>query len=291
MKRNKNFSYSEMFNEIEKRANVVKDGKNNFTNIKNLIKFKRYLNYMYLKILGTGTSQVSKERVSTSNYIEVGNKKILLDCGCGTLVRMSQADISFKDIDIVFISHFHIDHISDLFALLWALKYPHLGRNKDLQLIGPKGFEEFYNKDIKPIVFSKPFKLFNIKIQEIENEMKIDDFKVNVINTAHTDESIAFKFIENEKILVIGGDMGYDENIIDFSKDVDVLILECSYDNSKELNNHLTPKNCGNIAKSANVKKLIITHFYPIPTEIRLEETKEVFENTIMAEDLMDITL
>ena len=81
---------------------------------------------MYLKILGTGTSQVSKERVSTSNYIEIGNKKILLDCGCGTLVRMSQAEISFKDIDIIFISHFHIDHISDLSALLWALRYPHL---------------------------------------------------------------------------------------------------------------------------------------------------------------------
>ncbi len=246
---------------------------------------------MYLKILGTGTSQISKERVSTSNYIKVGNKKILLDCGCGTLVRMSQADISFKDIDIVFISHFHIDHISDLFALLWALKYPHLGRTKDLQIIGPKGFQEFYNTYIKPIVFSKSFELFNIKIQEIENEMKFDDFTVSVINTSHTNESIAFKFIENEKILVIGGDMGYDENIIDFSKNVDVLILECSYDNSKELNSHLTPKDCGNIAKSANVKKLIITHFYPVSKEVRLKETKEVFENTIMAEDLMDINL
>ena len=60
---------------------------------------------MHLKILGTGTSQVSKDRVSVSNYIEIGNKKILFDCGCGALVRMSQAGISFKDIDIVFIFH------------------------------------------------------------------------------------------------------------------------------------------------------------------------------------------
>lgn len=246
---------------------------------------------MHLKILGTGTSQVSKERVSTSNYLEIGDKKILLDCGCGTLVRMSQAGISFKDINIVFISHFHIDHISDLFALLWALKYPHLGRNKDLQIIGPKGFERFYNTYIKPIVFSKPFDLFNIEVKEIENEMKFDNFKVQVLSTSHTDESIAFKFIENEKTLVIGGDMGYDENIIDFSKEADVLILECSYDNSKELENHLTPKECGSIAKKANAKKLIITHFYPVPKEVRLEETKEVFENTIMAEDLMNISL
>lgn len=246
---------------------------------------------MQLKILGTGTSQVSKERVSTSNYLEIGNKKILLDCGCGTLVRMSQAGISFKDIDIVFISHFHIDHISDLFALLWALKYPHLNRDKDLQIIGPKGFQNFYNTYIKPIVFSKPFDLFKIEIREIEDEIKFDDFIVQVLSTSHTDESLAYKFIENEKTLVIGGDMGYDENIINFSKESDILILECSYDNSKELENHLTPRECGCIAKMANVKKLIITHFYPVPKEVRLEETKEVFENTVMAEDLMDISL
>ena len=85
--------------------------------------------------------------------------------------------------------------------------------------------------------------------------------------------------------------MGYDENIIDFAKEADILILECSYDNSKELKNHLTPKECGSIAKKANAKQLIITHFYPVPKETRLEETKEVFENTIMAEDLMGISL
>jgi ribonuclease BN (tRNA processing enzyme) len=246
---------------------------------------------MQLKILGTGTSQVSKERVSTSNYIEIGNKKTLLDCGCGALVRMSQAEISFKDIDIVFISHFHIDHISDLFALLWALKYSHLNRDRDLQIIGPKGFQKFYNTYVKPIVFSKPFDLFRIEIREIEDEIKFDDFTVQVLSTSHTDESLAYKFIENEKTLVIGGDTGYDENIIDFSKESDILILECSYDNSKELENHLTPKECGHIAKMANVKKLIITHFYPISKEVRLEETKEIFENTLMAEDLMNIDL
>lgn len=246
---------------------------------------------MHLKILGTGTSQVSKERVSTSNYIEIGDKKMLLDCGCGTLVRMSQAGIPFKDIDMIFISHFHIDHISDLSALLWALKYPPLGRSKDLQIIGPGGFREFYSTYIEPIVFSKPFELFDIEIKEIKDEIEFDDFKVQVLSTSHTDESLAFKFIENGKILVIGGDMGYCRDIIDFAKEADVLVLECSYDNSREGENHLNSGECGDIAKKANVKKLIITHLYPVPKEVRLDETKEVFENTLMAEDLMDINL
>lgn len=246
---------------------------------------------MKLQILGTGTSQVSKERVATSNYLEIGNKKVVIDCGCGMLFRMSQAEISFKDIDIVFISHFHIDHISDLYSFLWAVKYPYLNRTKSLQIIGPKGFESFYNNYIKPIVFSKPFDLFNIEIKEVEDEIKFDNFSVQVLSTSHTDESIAYKFIENGKSLVIGGDMGHDKNIIDFSNNADVLVIECSYDNSKETEKHLTSKQCGEIAKKANVKKLIITHFYPILREVRLGETKEIFEDTIMAEDLMVVDI
>lgn len=216
---------------------------------------------------------------------------MLVDCGCGTLVRLSQAEIPFKDIDMVFISHFHIDHISDLFSFLWALKYSKLNREKDLAIIGPKGFHNFYNTFIKPIVFSKPFDLFKIEIREIEDKIKFENFIVEAHNTVHTDESLAYKFTENEKKLVIAGDMDYDEEIINFSKKADILILECSYDNSYKIEGHLIPKECGEIAQKADVKKLIITHFYPIQKEVRLEETKDVFQNVLMAEDLMNVNL
>ena len=246
---------------------------------------------MQIKLLGTGTSQVSKNRVSASTYIKIGSKQILVDCGCGTLVRLDQAGISFKDIDIVFISHFHIDHISDLFPLIWALKHPPLNRKKKLQIIGPKGFENFYSTHIRPIVFSKHFDLFKTEIKEIKDEIKFDDFVVQAHNTLHTKESIAYKFIENNKKLVIAGDMDYDEDIISFFKNADILMLECSYGNNYKVKGHLIPKECGEIAQKANVKKLILTHLYPILKEVRLEETKDIFQNTLMAEDLMDINL
>ncbi|MCK5476551.1 MAG: hypothetical protein KAI55_01380 [Candidatus Aenigmarchaeota archaeon] len=110
-------------------------------------------------------------------------------------------------------------------------------------------------------------------------------------STLHTDESIAYKFIENNKRLVIAGDMDYDEDIIGFFKDADILIVECSYGNNYKVKGHLIPKECGEIAQKANVKKLILTHLYPILKEVRREEAKELFQNTLMAEDLMDIEL
>ena len=247
---------------------------------------------MQLKILGTRTSQVSNKRISASNYIKIGDKQLLLDCGCGTLLRLNEAKISLNDIDIIFISHFHIDHISDIYSFLWAIKFRPLGRKKDLFIIGPKGTNIFYNTYIKPIVFPKPFEQFNIITQEVEDKMIFDEFEVEVYKTLHTEESLAYKFIENRKILVISGDTDFDEGLIKFSKDADILILECSHANNIKIKGHLIPKECGEIAKKANPKKLILTHFYPTsPERIRLKETQKIFKNTTLAEDLMNIQL
>ncbi len=134
------------------------------------------------------------------------------------MLRMAEAGISFKDIDIVFITHFHVDHISDLFALLWALKYPRLKRAKKLMLIGPEGFLHFYDSYIKPVVFPKRFDSFEIEILEICKRMDFEGFSVSAISSVHTKESISYKFEESGKTLVIGGDMDYNENIIELAK-------------------------------------------------------------------------
>lgn len=246
---------------------------------------------MRLTLLGTGTSQVSTGRVSASNHIEIGSRKILVDCGCGALYRLSQSGGSVKDIDVIFISHYHVDHISEICPILWALKYPYLGRSKKLQIVGPRGFWEFYQKFIEPLVFSKPFDKFSIDIIEIEDILDFGDFSVSAYSTLHTDESIAYRFTEADKNLVIGGDMGYDEGFAAFAKDAHLLVLECSYDNSIELAGHLNPKACGTIARKANAGKLIITHLYPLSEDLRLEQTKELFANTVMGEDLMEFEL
>ena len=246
---------------------------------------------MQLQILGTGASQVTNERVSAGNHLKIGNKSVLIDCGCGTLVRLDQAGISFKDIDIIFISHFHIDHISDLFALLWALNYPNLHRKNNLLIVGPKGFRKFYDTYIKPIVFAEPFKEFKIEIKEIDRAMEFAGFTVESYNTPHTRESLAYKFIERKKTLVLAGDTDYSEELAKFSKNVNLLVLECSFDNSFKVKGHLIPRECGKIAHNAHVKQLIITHFYPISKEVRLKQTQLIFKNTIMAKDLMKIDI
>ncbi len=248
---------------------------------------------MKLIVLGSGTCVPSLNRNAPSNYLLIGNKQILVDCGSGTLLQLEKANLNYKEIDMICISHYHTDHISDLNALIWALnRTPGFDRKKDLILSGPVGFKKFYEAYIKPISKNPRPNTYNIIIKEINSKIEFDNFTIETYKTNHNDDSIAYKFSENKKTLVISGDTDYDENLIVFAKNSDVLILECSYPNDQKVAEHLISRECGEIANKANVKKLILSHLYPTsPEEIRLNETKEIFSNTILAEDLMIIEI
>ncbi|MCK4635434.1 MAG: ribonuclease Z [Candidatus Moranbacteria bacterium] len=119
---------------------------------------------MKLTILGSGSCVPSLKRSSPSNFLQTSNKKIIVDFGAGTLHQLLKANIDYKEIDCVFITHFHNDHIGELHAFLNALNNtPNFNRKKELTLVGPIGFKNFYKK----IINSKPRpNTFKIKIKE-----------------------------------------------------------------------------------------------------------------------------
>ena len=247
---------------------------------------------MLLKILGSGTCAISLKRSSPANFLKIGDKQILVDCGPGTLLQLEKAGLSYKEIDMVFLTHFHTDHISDLNALIWAYKWGNLNRKKDLTIIGPAGFRKYYEAFIKPLVWEPPARDFNLIIKEIDTTLDCQDFVVQSCKTVHTDESIAYNFLYKGKSLVISGDTEFCEDLIAFSHGCDVLMLECSFNDTVKVPGHLTPTLCGEIAKQARVKKLILTHLYPdYSDDKRLSEARKLFVETFLAEDLMECTI
>jgi len=248
---------------------------------------------MQLITLGTGTCVPSLKRSASSNFLKIKKTNILVDCGSGTLKQLEKAKLSYKDVDIVFFTHFHTDHISDVNALIHALNWtPDYDRKRDLLLVGPFGFKKFY-KNYLQLVSGKPRpNTYKIRIKEIKKKLKFQGFIVESANTVHAEPSIAYKFIEGKKSIVISGDCDFDRELIELSKNVDVLVLECSFPNNRKIEGHLVSKECGLIAKEANVRKLVLTHFYPVSTaKERLNETKKVFKKTILAKDLMKIKI
>lgn len=259
---------------------------------------------MELIIVGSGTCVPSSERGSPSNILKTAGLNLLVDCGPGTLIQLTRGGVDYKDLDMVFITHFHPDHISDLVPLIHALKWtPGFIREKKLRISGPPGFKQFYQDFLKPFFLKSlpsefvptghlDFLDFEIIIEEIFGRKEYGAFTVETQKTLHNKESIAYKFSSGGRSVVISGDCDYDEDFVRFSENTDLLLLECSFPDKEKMAGHLTPGECGKIAVGAGVKKLVLTHIYVTSSaEQILAETKKIFGNTILAEDFMKISI
>src|SRR3989338_5270817 len=119
---------------------------------------------MKLAILGSGTSAPRLERNNAGYLLGINNKKILLDSGAGTIRQLLKLKVNLLDIDNIFYTHFHNDHINDLPSIIWSNNYGTL-RKKALNLYGPKGFKKYFKILYKRILFS-PKLNFKVNIKE-----------------------------------------------------------------------------------------------------------------------------
>lgn len=247
---------------------------------------------MKLTILGSGTYEPSLKRSSPANFLKIKNKNILVDCGAGTLRRLMEAGENYKEIDFIFLTHFHADHIAEVNSLIGALNWtPNFTRKKKLFLIGPVGLKERCDSGIFKIGTEPD--TFEVKIKEIEDEVSFDDFKVETIKTVHSLESVAYKFSEGSKNVVITGDCGYDELLTKFANETDLLLIECTLPNKIESHRHLSSNQCGKIAKESKAKKVVLTHLYQahLPEEVILPEVRKIFSEAILGEDLTEFDI
>jgi len=250
---------------------------------------------MKLTVLGSGTAAPRLNRNMSGYLLEADGRKVLFDSGPGTLRQLSKLKVDLLDIDHVFYTHFHNDHINDLPAIIWCNNYGCARKNK-LNLYGPKGFKKYIKVLIKKIMKPKLYYKINVKEMWIKSTVKIpskNNIIIKSIKSKHTNRSVSYRIEHEGKSIVYSGDTDYSENIIRISKNADLLILECSFPEDKKVPGHLTTSLCGRIAAKAKVKKLVLTHFYPEADKVDIKmQCKEEFKGEIvLAKDFMDIEI
>lgn len=111
---------------------------------------------------------------------------------------------------------------------------------------------------------------------------------------AHIPESVGYRIeFTDGKTIAVSGDTDYCETVVNLASGVDLLVLECSFPDSKKVEGHLTPSLAGRIGSESRCKKLLLTHFYPACDQFDiLNQCRATFDGEIiLAEDLMRIRI
>ena len=264
--------------------------------------------------LGTVSPYCKDNKNCPGFLVKYNDKKILLDCGEG----ISRYLCFPNDLNnlIIIISHLHKDHYSGLSSIAYAsYVYKNLGYLKekikvyipgDDEVKVSKGYYydngwgdrikvedrlEDYNYlmdygdenylDFVPYMDSSTYKKVNC--------IDYDDMKVNFSLNPHNLKTYSSKIEVDGVKIVYTGDTGYENNSLkSFAKDADLLICESTFLKGQIRNsdNHLYAHEAGMIARDANVKMLLLTHFWPeIDKQKYVDEAKEYFSNVEAAEE------
>jgi len=119
-----------------------------------------------ITLLGTGGMMPLPNRQLTSLYLKYNGHAFLVDAGEGNQVAIRKAECGFKDIDVIFLTHFHADHTAGIPGLL--LTIGNSGRTEDLTIVGPKDVKDIINglRTICPIL------PYNIKFIELTKNIE-----------------------------------------------------------------------------------------------------------------------
>ena len=191
---------------------------------------------------------------------------MLLDCGAGTLHALPRYNIDWERMSHIFISHFHVDHIGELAALFFAFRHGmKSSRTEPLTLLAPRGIERIIThlkEAFGANLFTPKFPV-NLVLLEPDDEYRLaEKCRLTVAKTPHTDESLAVKIESREGVVGYTGDTAFSEPLAQFFYKADLLIAECSFKEPVAQVLHLTIDEAARFACLAQVKNLLVTHFY-----------------------------
>jgi ribonuclease BN (tRNA processing enzyme) len=244
---------------------------------------------MELIVLGSGGPR-SFGRGETSYVVLIaGTPRVLVDAGSGAFVESGKLNLDLDRMDIVLLTHLHIDHSADLPSVFNERA---LGSDDPIQfrVFGPEGAGLFPSTTkFLHLLFDKGGiyeyqKTFGadetirgtdlpITLDSPEKEIVTEgDLHVRGIATHHGDcPSVAYRVEYKDQSITFAGDMDASAlgNLEKLAKGTDLLVLHAAVLDPPDtpailFTLHTAPKGLGEAAHGAGAKRVLLSHIPPV---------------------------
>ena len=277
---------------------------------------------MKLTILGSGSPEAHVRRASSGYLVEVGDDRILFDCGGGVFDNLLRAGFQPSDLTHIVFSHLHSDHMMDYARLVHAA-WDESGTN--FKVYGPSPIKDITTGYFGPEgvlahdlnartklpgsqevwlarggTLPRPWPAPEVHEIEPGDTINGNGWSIQSTIAPHAQPFLicmAFALAHQNKKFVYSGDAGLCPEIETLAKDADLLLHWCYRLDGEKLSEKITkvapsPSEIGEMAKRTGVHSLILTHFRkhmdtPKFLEQSIKNASDAFGKTVtIAEDL-----
>ena len=272
-------------------------------------------------ILGSGYVEPLPDKYGASILVEAGSETLLFDAGRGTTIRLNQIPVGFDVVDKVFLTHLHSDHVvglPDLYLTGWVLGR----RDTPLQLWGPTGTANMARHLVSAFDFDITIRRDkHTRYAAAGATIDATDFAEGIIYNANGVTVTAFEVDHGPvkpafgfrvdyagRSLAISGDTRPSDNLIAYTRDVDVLFHEAfapeaysaahpdvPYLVIKAIESvHTMPTQAGEIFAAVDPRLAVFYHIDPgeaFAAELRRDAREAYGGELEVGEDLMTISI
>lgn len=218
---------------------------------------------MRLTVLGSAASHAGRAQACAGHLIQAGDTSVLFDCGNGTLANL-YAVMDPLELDAVFVSHNHPDHYVDLYSMQAMLRYAPGGPAGPIDLFMPEGL----------------FKRMQLLLSERGNEEFRSAFRCTELHHAepvsvgsivvtpslveHTEPTFALIAEADGVRLAYTSDTAPGDRVMAAALGADLLLSEATLpERYAGMSPHMTARQAGELASSANAGELVLVHHWP----------------------------
>jgi ribonuclease Z len=268
-------------------------------------------------LLGTGCPPAVMNRFGPSTLVEAGQQKFLFDAGRGAMQRLVELGVRWQDVQGVFLTHLHSDHVvgfPDLWLTGWLI-VP--GRNVPLPVWGPTGTEHMMSHLEQAYEYDIQVRVANDRASREGAALRARDVGEGVIwesagvkvtafevDHAPVKPALGYRIDHAGRSVVLSGDTRLSDNLIRHAQGVDVLIHEVFVPETLQragvpaerakniIDYHLTPEQAGEVFTRTKPKVAVYSHIC-MPTALEqdlLPPTRRTYAGPLeLGEDLMVI--